>query len=499
MRKSVFVLGCMAVFWGLVVPAQAEEHVGSDKAIYQAKVNIDPQRKHITGSVDITFWPKDTKHAYLHLYPYAFASEHSGAQWDQLLGNDPTLATYASTKLSVDGKLVDGKRSGTILEVPLAEADDKKARSTPTKISLDFDLTLPLNDGRMSYDDHSIWLGNWLPILAVEDQHGWHLDPYEPTGDPFYSKNADYEVDVTLPEGYQLASSATDSTAEVNTSPSGNRTYLLRADDVRDFALVIMDGTYKRLEGKVGDTVIRTWWRNTDDADGAKHVHDAAAASLEYFNNEFGTYPYKEYDVVRVGGEINGMEYPALVFLDGSHFTFGGTNATATVVHETAHQWFYGLIGNDQIHEAWLDEGFTEYASLAFLSNKYPEVGFERVRKRLLYGTIVPFYVQEELRPWQELAAFPDNQSYSDLVYSRTSSMLWMLRGAWGEKRLHEVLHQYARKYRLGVADGEAWKTVLSEAAGEDASSFLDYWLKLDMSQQEAAAAWLERQRKASK
>ena len=63
-----------------------------------------------------------------------------------------------------------------------------------------------------------------------------------------------------------------------------------------------------------------------------------------------------------------------------------------------------------------------------------------------MYGMIVPFYVQEELRPWQELAAFPDNQSYSDLVYSRTSSMLWMLRGAWGEKRLHDVLHQYVDK-----------------------------------------------------
>jgi len=122
-------------------------------------------------------------------------------------------------------------------------------------------------------------------------------------------------------------------------------------------------------------------------------------------------------------------------------------------------------------------------------------LGAERVRRRLAQGTSVKYYVTEEQRSWQALSAFPDNQSYSDLVYSRPSSMLWLLQGAWGEERVHDVLKQYVEKYRYQVVTGKEWGAFLSEMAGEDAGAFLDYWLKVDMSQQEQAAAWLERQR----
>lgn len=496
MRKWLFLLGCTALIWGMAASAGASEKTHSGKTVYQADVQVDPVKRQVLGHIAITFLPKDPKHAYIHLYPYAFTSEHQGAQWEQLLGKQPTLATYSSTNLLVDGKPVDTKQTGTILEVPLDATEKKSGEPAPVELTLDFELTLPHNDGRMSYDEHAIWLGNWLPILAVHDENGWHLDPYEPIGDPFYSETADYEVKVTLPAAYQLASSATDSAAIVDTLASGQRTYHLQADDVRDFALVIMDSTYKRLETQIGDTAVRTWWRNTDNGDEVKYVHEGAAHSLTYFNSQFGTYPYAEYDVVRIGGRINGMEYPAMVFLDGDHFMLGGENAAATIVHETAHQWFYGLIGNDQVQEAWLDEGFTEYATLAFLSDFYPTIGAERVRKRLTYGMIVPGYVAAQLRPWQELSAFPENQSYSDLVYSRTSSMLWLLRDAWGEQRLHDVLRRYVETYSMRIANAEAWEAILSEESGEDASAFMDYWMRLDMSQQEKAAAWLERQRK---
>lgn len=496
MRKWLFLLGCTALIWGMAAPAGASDKIHSSKTVYLADVQIDPVKRQVSGRIAITFLPKDPKRAYLHLYPYAFTSKQQGAQWEQLLGKQQTLATYSSTNLFVDGKPVDTKRTGTILEVPLDSTGEKAGESAPITLTLDFEMLLPQNDGRMSYDEHAVWLGNWLPILAVYDEKGWHLDPYEPIGDPFYSETADYEVHVTLPAAYQLASSATDSAATVDALASGQRTYHLLADDVRDFALVIMDSTYKRLETQIGDTAVRTWWRNTDNVDEVKYVHEGATHSLAYFNSQFGTYPYAEYDVVRIGGRINGMEYPALVFLDGDHFMLGGENAAATIVHETAHQWFYGLIGNDQVQEAWLDEGFTEYATLAFLTDFYPTIGTERVRKRLTYGMIVPGYVTAQLRPWQELSAFPESQSYSDLVYSRTSSMLWLLRDAWGEERLHDVLHRYVETYSMGIADAEAWAEILSEEASEDASAFMDYWMRLDMSQQEKAAAWLERQRK---
>lgn len=541
MRKRLFALAGLVSSLLAIVPAVPVGANGSPPSAlthYQADVRIDPVAKRVAGSVEIRFLPKDEAHVYLHLYPLAFTEEHQGVLWDELLGKHPKLGTYDSSSITVQGRPVAVKRMGDVIEVPLTETDemmpggphaaapDGAAQGTGTEASegtskktgreetagfpeapaddsamepmtlkLDFAMTLPQNDGRMSYDEHAMWLGNWLPILAVKDRAGWHLDPYEPIGDPFYSENADYQVNVTLPDGYQLASTASDKAAVVDTGEK-ERTFHLQADNVRDFALVAMDSSYHFIESKVGNTEVRTWYREGDSVEQAKRNHFAAADSLAYFSRQFGTYPYTEYDVVRTGGSINGMEYPSLVFLDGRHFMPGVDSGVATTVHETAHQWFYSLIGNNQIDEAWLDEGFAEYGTLAFLSATYPKQGNDRVLRRWKQGTTaMAAYTEEKLRPWQSLQAFPDNESYSDLVYSRTCTMLWALREAWGEERLHEMLRRYVSAHRFGIADGAAWRAFLSEAAGEDAGSFLDYWLNLDGGKREEAAEWLKRQR----
>ncbi|QRG68189.1 M1 family metallopeptidase [Brevibacillus choshinensis] len=493
MRKWLLMLICTLSFLSAIVPSGAFEKIEPTTfaPLYKADVRVDPAGKRVTGSVEIRFWPKDASHAYLHLYPLTFTEEHKDDLWDELLGKHAGLGTYDSNRITVQGKPVAFKRIQDVIEVPLVSA---KA-SEPVMLKLYFDMTLPQNEGRMSYDEHSLWLGNWLPILAVFDKAGWHLDPYEPIGDPFFSENAHYQVNVTLPAAYQLASTATDKAATVDSSVQGEKTYRLQAMNVRDFAMVVMDSTYHSLEDKVGGTNVRTWYRDKDFDTQAKQTHFAAVEALRYFNSQFGDYPYTEYDVVRTGGSINGMEYPSIVFLDGRHFTQEGNSGIVTAVHETAHQWFYALVGNNQVEEAWLDEGFAEYASLAFLSDKYPRLGASRVLGRLEHGTTVSSYAQEKLRPWQPLRAFPDNESYSALVYSRTTSMLWKLREVWGEERLHEVLRRYVNNYRFGTASGAEWKAHLSRAAGEDSSAFLDYWLNADWSQKDAAEEWLQRQR----
>ena len=37
------------------------------------------------------------------------------------------------------------------------------------------------------------------------------------------------------------------------------------------------------------------------------------------------------------------------------------------VAHEVAHQWWYSLVGNDQIDEPWLDEAFAQFTTALVL------------------------------------------------------------------------------------------------------------------------------------
>lgn len=221
---------------------RAAEQAVTERTAYTASVQIDPAAKKLTGSVHIQFVPQDPAFAYLHVYPYAFTEKKKGPLWVDLLGKNPTPGTYQIHQLRIQGKPAAYQRTGTLVEIPLEKRLVESGAAL--NLELQFSMTLPRNMGRMSYDDHAIWLGNWLPILAVRDTSGWHLDPYGPVGDPFYSETADYRVELNVPAGCQVVSTAADGTLRGEEATPGQRVYHLEAKDVRDFSLVVMDETY---------------------------------------------------------------------------------------------------------------------------------------------------------------------------------------------------------------------------------------------------------------
>ena len=58
-----------------------------------------------------------------------------------------------------------------------------------------------------------------------------------------------------------------------------------------------------------------------------------------------------------------GMEFPTFIMMDSSKYQEPHLSNTSLEIncHEVAHQWWYAMVGSDQINEPWLDEGITEY------------------------------------------------------------------------------------------------------------------------------------------
>ncbi|QRG68190.1 M1 family metallopeptidase [Brevibacillus choshinensis] len=463
-------------------------------ASYRADVQVEMKTHTVRGTVAVRFAPQDDK-AYFHLYPNAFQAKAdlSGENWEQVLGKQREPGNIQITEVRVDGKRVPVLLKGeleTLLEVPLAG----KSAAQQTEVELRFALQVPYNNGRLSYNDHAMWLGNWLPILAVKGDGGWRLDPYAAIGDPFYSEMANYRLRVQLEEGYQLASSGIESIAVVTqTRPQRQTIYELDAWNVRDFALVVMDDTYRQLTGKVGDVTVRTWSQEGDDPASVDHLHQVAMKSLNYYGEQFGRYPYQEYDVVKTGGFFGGMEYPSIVFIQDEYFGRTDPVADAIVAHETAHQWFYALVGNDEVREAWMDESLTDYATMAFLYSSDPNRARGYIQLRLSQSKAAERYAAQGLNAWQSLLQFPTWKSYTDLVYGRGAAMWWTLRESWGEKQLHHLLRQYVHDNQYAQADGQEIIKLLSQAAGADATPFIDYWLRLKLDERGAAEAWVEK------
>ena len=91
------------------------------------------------------------------------------------------------------------------------------------------------------------------------------------------------------------------------------------------------------------------------------------ANAIDFFSENIGEYPYS--DIFVVPFDLNGgMEYPGLIMINKAYFKSSKSTEGALVMgHETAHQWFYGVVGSDQVYSPWLDESLVEYLGFDFL------------------------------------------------------------------------------------------------------------------------------------
>lgn len=263
--------------------------------------------------------------------------------------------TFDSVK--ADGNAVAYTIEGTdmdILSVPVNELfpNDKAT------IELTYQIQLANIHHRLGYNDNTVNLGNFYPVLCYVENDNYVCSPYYNVGDPFVTDVANYNVSVTLPESYIVASSGNLTEAK---SENGNVTYSYVAQAVRDFAMVLSD-KYQKISATVGDTQVNYYYYNDQNSEESLAY---AAGMLEYLNKNVGKYPYEQYSVCETAFCYGGMEYPNLVMI-----TSGSTSYKEAIVHETAHQWFYGIIGNDQINNAWQDEGMAEFMTYLYLDEK---------------------------------------------------------------------------------------------------------------------------------
>lgn len=471
--------------------AQKQSEAFKSLTNYQVNAQVDPDKRIVTGTLSVEFPAVDPLRTYFHLYPNAFRerSELSHPNWQYVLGDERIPGQLNIQQVWVENQSVPFQVHNTILEVPFPQKVKEQAL---THVRLSFELKVPKNNGRLSYDDHAIWLGNWLPILAMKEKSEWRLDEYYPIGDPFYSEVANYDVKLRVPKEYQVATSGLESQAVITeTKPKGIRLYDIQGVNIRDFAVVVMDSSYRSVTAKVGDTLVNTWYREDDDQAAVQQLHDVAQKSLRYYSNSFGVYPYLEYDVVRTGGFFGGMEYPGVVFIQDRYFQEPSGYGATVVAHETAHQWFYGIVGNDEVREAWVDESLTDYAAMAFMTQYNQKLAEPYIKRRTTLGHIAEAYSTQGIMAWQSVDQFPNWKSYSDLVYSRGATMLWELRKAWGEDLVNEALRYYCMNHQYKNATGEDVIEAFTHVTGASAKAYFHYWLQLKTDQEKPAFQWV--------
>ncbi|MFG2281878.1 M1 family peptidase [Streptomyces asoensis] len=168
------------------------------------------------------------------------------------------------------------------------------ARGARTSVAFDVSLTVPGRNARFGREGAFRFLGNALPVLAVHDAEGWHLDPYVALGESFYALTSDFRVRLDHPSALKVPA-----TGLTRTRPGrpGRTVTLSVADRVRDFAWAA--GPFRTAaQTTPGGVRVRSYWAPGTSAEGVRLNRTDAVAAVDRFGREFGRYPYGELDLV---------------------------------------------------------------------------------------------------------------------------------------------------------------------------------------------------------
>ena len=318
-------------------------------------------------------------------------------------------------------------------------------------LTMRFTVLLPEIEHRLGVGQKTVNLGNFYPILCAWGEEGFCEHVYACCGDPFVSSVADYDVTFTLPASYHVAHTGTGTRTEEN----GLATYHVRAEDVRDFAMVCSEQFTVHTAEASGIPVI---YYALDDADPSGTLQ-TACESLSYYADTFGAYEYPAYTVVETGFPYGGMEYPMLSLIADD---LPATEVPLVVAHETTHQWWYAMVGSDQYHEAWQDEGLAEYSAALFFE-AHPEYG--RTYADMVaasesayraYYSVSAQLSRGETAMRRDLTDYTGDYAYRSLAYDKGVILFDRLRQTVGEERFFAAIKDYARAYKGKIAPPEA-------------------------------------------
>lgn len=477
MRKKLIALLSVTALTLPLVACSTEEKKELSKYTIDATLSSD---NILTASVKCDYVNNNDvplNELWFHLYPNAY---REGATYSPVASNR-TVEAYPNGKsysvMKIDSVTVGGKQKevtvgGEDENILIVTLDGTLDPTEKTSVTIDYSVKLPNVRHRFGYTDKSVNLGNFYPIACMYEGGEFVADPYYATGDPFYSECANYSVSLTVPENYECAATGK---IEGKTAGEGTVTYNIKAKKVRDFAAVV--GEYEKISGLSGTTIVNYYYYS--DADPEKALN-AAIDSVRIFGDKFGGYAYDEYTVVQTGFLQGGMEYPALSMISDE---YSGDSKLDIIVHETAHQWWYGAVGNDEIRYSWLDEAMAEYSTMMFYEYadgyKYTFEGkrADALSAYMLYCETYKNYGRGNTSMTRALNDYDNETEYSYMIYVKGALMLDDIRNTVGTDKFLAGLKQYYKDNKFGIAKPQNLIGAMESKSKRQLEPLFNSWL----------------------
>ncbi|WP_173915923.1 M1 family metallopeptidase [Halobacillus sp. Marseille-Q1614] len=418
------------------------------KSNYDLSLSLDENGEFkVKASIEITNLSKDAWESLVFYFiPNMFTQD-----------NAPELDKPGSLnvqKVSVNGKEVNYFLEKDTFTVPLKEKVQSKEEKN---IEITYSFTLPEKGHRYTENDSNYYLAQWYPMVPTY-RDGWNKEEYRSKGESYHTTFSDFDFSYKVPEEYTVITSS-----DTENLPT-LKEQKVKAESVKEFYVAILRHP-EILEKEKQGVTIRIF--SSDQTNRKEEVLETALQALDYFQNKIGPYPHKQLDIIL--SDI-GMEYPGVVTVDNSR----GVRMESLkdeVVHEIAHQWFYGVINNDPYRDAWLDEGLANLATSLFLA----DVESEDVQ--------LPNEFYPNLQP-VNLPLDHYQKDYHTQVYGNSPIGLWnIFRQHGGKEAAENFLTKYYLTYKYKEVNTEEFTRFLNHQLDIKDPSIYDDWLQLKHSQ----------------
>lgn len=448
---------CAAILASCNKPA---ELIPSDtETVYDMRLDYHGGDK-ATLSADILYFNttgKNLSELKFHLYPNAFSEGNSTPPYreqdkETFFYDGVSFGGIDILSAKIDRATVEYElcgNGGQILSVPCNIEKDESVT-----VSLECELTIPKCRSRYGITPDSVNLTGFYPSLCVYENGAWREDEYTPSGDPFYSETASFYLRISLPENYLAATSGE---VTERTVSDGTAVLDVTAEHVRDFALCLSDKfSLSETDFTLDGNEVRVNYFYLNDAK-PEETLALAMDAVETFSDAFGNYPYPALTVVQSPLNAGGMEYGSLVIIDSS--IADESVYRDTVVHEIAHQWWFGVVGSDQINSPWLDEGLTEFSTAYYHLLKGEESLYAQTVRQSK-----EFYLRYENLPQEigfdgsmdrPLGSYLTDGEYVAVTYMKGLLLFDSLLQVAGKDKFNAALSEYYRScaYKIATPD----------------------------------------------
>ena len=484
-RKIICLVFALFCFSSLLLVAGCSKKEQSDINHYVMNLSYNEQQHLLFGEEQIKYF-NNSENAFnelhFHLYPNAF---QEGAK-NKVVASSKKSEAYSNGESYgfIDIESVTFERGekasysvgGEDENILIVQLQEELFPDECVEINISFKVQIANINHRLGYGDNTVNFGNFYPIACVyEDGKGFSESLYHSNGDPFYSDCSNYDVTISYNSNFSLASTG-DIVDEKNSG--GEKQTVLQEKNVRDFCFVLSE-KFEKISQKIGETTVNYYGYNGDE-DFENNLNIASAA-LGEFNKLFGIYPYKQLSIVKANFIHGGMEFPNIVLISD---TVSKEDFAYVIVHEIAHQWWYGVVGNDQYNHAWQDEALAEYSTLLFYKN-HPQYGedyrtmIENATKS--YKLFVKVYQKVngsvDGKMDKPLCEFETEPEYVECTYTKGVMMMDSIRESIGEKRLLKALQNYYNNFKYKNAFAEDFIAAFVKVGGSDMESFIRSWL----------------------